>query len=222
MSLTAADIIAIIQAGGSVDIEPSGSIRITPAEAKTSRAERNRRHYLNRKGGRLKASENDLKRLKASESDGIKTPPSPPPSPSPGPPTPPAPTPVSVHGARVPTCEEPELSETGSESESETGSEKPHKRIFWTSETGFTGIFPEDRTAWAEAYPACDIVRQLSSADLWLRANPVKRKKNVFRFLMNWLSRQQERGGDAPRGSPAAPAKPPLRPVNPDKWKIAE
>ncbi|RYD32092.1 MAG: hypothetical protein EOP86_16440 [Verrucomicrobiaceae bacterium] len=69
MSLTAADIITIIQAGGSVEICADGSVNIRPAAGKASRAERNRRYYQRQ---RLKASESDggasenvLKRLKA-------------------------------------------------------------------------------------------------------------------------------------------------------------
>ena len=88
----------------------------------------------------------------------------------------------------------------------EIQSDKPHKRIGWNSEAGFTGINAKDKADWFNAFPACDIDRQLSEADLWLRANPAKsRKQNFFRFLTNWLGRKQERGGDAPRASPGKP-----------------
>lgn len=74
----------------------------------------------------------------------------------------------------------------------------PAKRIRWTPEAGWQGITDEDRARWADAYPACDISRQLSSATNWLLANPREAKKSNFaRFLNGWLSRAQERGGDA-------------------------
>lgn len=74
----------------------------------------------------------------------------------------------------------------------------PAKRIRWTPEAGWQGITDEDRARWEEAYPACDISRQLSSATNWLLANPREAKKSNFaRFLNGWLSRAQERGGDA-------------------------
>ena len=54
----------------------------------------------------------------------------------------------------------------------------------------------EDREAWKQAAPACDIQAELKRAILWCRDNPQKgTKKNYRRFLTNWLTRQQERGG---------------------------
>ena len=129
------------------------------------------------------------------------TPPSPPSPPllSPTPPILPAPAPTPMHMQATRMREEPgELFEIQSD--------KPHKRIGWNSEAGFTGINAKDKADWFNAFPACDIDRQLSEADLWLRANPAKsRKQNFFRFLTNWLGRKQERGGDAPRASPGKP-----------------
>ena len=64
MSLTPADIIAIIQAGGSVDIEPTGAIRITAGmDKKRARREQNRRAYERRQAAEtaLKPAENLLK-----------------------------------------------------------------------------------------------------------------------------------------------------------------
>lgn len=69
----------------------------------------------------------------------------------------------------------------------------------WAPETGFADIGEEDRARWSAAYPACDISRQLSQMDDWLRANPSKaHKSNWRRFITNWLSRAQDRGGDVP------------------------
>lgn len=71
------------------------------------------------------------------------------------------------------------------------------KEIGWGRD-GFSGITEDDLNDWAKAYPACDISRQLAAAHQWLKSNPSKaHKKNWRRFATNWLSRAQERGGDA-------------------------
>lgn len=203
MSLTAADIIAITTAGNCVTIGPDGSIVITPA-AKGGRSEANRRNYESRKA-RLNPTDSVdsvLKPTESTESVAIQSPPSPPLPLSPKPPIPCTPTPEQAQGAGAHTREAGELFET---EKPPVETEKPHKRIRWSPGTGWTGILPDDKAAWAAAFPACDLDRQLSTADLWLRANPAKsRKQNFFRFLTNWLERKQERGGDA-QSAPAAP-----------------
>lgn len=69
--------------------------------------------------------------------------------------------------------------------------------IAWTSAGGWSGITDEDRENWKEAYPACNIDRQLAATSEWLKSNPSKaRKTNWRRFLTNWLAREQEKGGD--------------------------
>jgi len=73
----------------------------------------------------------------------------------------------------------------------------PTTAIAWTPESGWTGITEADREAWAEAYPACDIGRQLAAMTAWLLANPAKApRKRYRRFIVSWLSRSQDRGGD--------------------------
>jgi hypothetical protein len=57
------------------------------------------------------------------------------------------------------------------------------------------GITEEIMTSWSKAYPACDIRIELAKAAQYVIANPNKRKKNWYRFLVNWLGRAQERGG---------------------------
>ncbi len=59
-----------------------------------------------------------------------------------------------------------------------------------------TGVSANDIADWERAYPAVDVRRNVAAAVEWLRANPQKRKKNLRRFLVNWMSRAQERGGD--------------------------
>ena len=68
--------------------------------------------------------------------------------------------------------------------------------IQW-SPAGFTGISEEIKDRWKIAYPACDLTSQIARASEWLLANPQKKKRKPGRFLVNWLARAQERGGDA-------------------------
>lgn len=56
-------------------------------------------------------------------------------------------------------------------------------------------ITDEDLSRWKVAYPACDSTIELAKAAEWIRANPTKVKSNWLRFLTNWFSRSQERGG---------------------------
>jgi hypothetical protein len=58
------------------------------------------------------------------------------------------------------------------------------------------GITEKDMEAWKKAYPACDVAVELKKMAEWIKANPAKGKKsNWRRFIVNWLARQQDRGG---------------------------
>lgn len=50
---------------------------------------------------------------------------------------------------------------------------------------------------WSGAYPAVDIKQELYKMAAWLESNPVRRKtrRGIDRFINNWLSREQDRGG---------------------------
>ena len=64
------------------------------------------------------------------------------------------------------------------------------------NERVWEGIAAIDMESWAKAYPACDINTELAKAGEWIIANPAKGKKsNYRRFIVNWLSRSQDRGG---------------------------
>jgi len=57
-------------------------------------------------------------------------------------------------------------------------------------------ITADNMKSWAEAYPACDLKIELAKMREWLIANPTKAvKSNWRRFITNWLSRSQDRGG---------------------------
>jgi len=65
----------------------------------------------------------------------------------------------------------------------------------WSVESGFTGIRPEHRTAWAAAYPSLDLDAQLAKAHAWLIANPTRAGKRQWaRFIGNWLARAHDSG----------------------------
>lgn len=56
---------------------------------------------------------------------------------------------------------------------------------------------------WKESYPAVDVEQEIRNMAAWADANPVKRKtrKGVVRFITNWLSREQDKGGRYQRGN---------------------
>lgn len=73
--------------------------------------------------------------------------------------------------------------------------------IAWNAAEGFSGISDRDFEEWEEAYPACDLKRQLAAMNQWLKANPAKARKSMWRkFITNWLKSSQEKGGDINSG----------------------
>lgn len=58
------------------------------------------------------------------------------------------------------------------------------------------GIGEVDKEAWKSAYPAVDVEHELLEMIEWCKANPKKAVKSNWRkFIVNWLSRSQDRGG---------------------------
>lgn len=90
------------------------------------------------------------------------------------------------------------------------------KIIFNYESSKFENISPEQVEIWKEAFPAVDIRGEIKRAGVWMSGNPTKRKKNVQRFLSNWLSRRQERGGG---NGPAATGKAPPARMS-DRYKV--
>jgi len=72
---------------------------------------------------------------------------------------------------------------------------KPSSISFDFDSQLWEGISDKDKELWAKTYPACDIDRELLKMADWLISNPTKRKSNYRKFISNWLSRQQDRGG---------------------------
>jgi len=59
-------------------------------------------------------------------------------------------------------------------------------------------LLNNQRPYWETAYPALNLEQEVSKTLNWLEANPKSRKKNLKRFIVNWLTRAQDRG--PPRG----------------------
>ena len=72
---------------------------------------------------------------------------------------------------------------------------KIKKITFSFDERKFLHITIEDKSGWFDAYPACDIDQELREMREWLLANPTKKKSNYRKFITNWLSREQDKGG---------------------------
>ena len=101
---------------------------------------------------------------------------------------------------------EPAAPDATTETRKPRSRSQPTDSIRWTPAAGWEGITAEDRAAWAAAYPACDVARELAAAGEWLRANPEKARKSRWRsFLVRWLSRSQDRGGGKPSNRPGDP-----------------
>ena len=87
----------------------------------------------------------------------------------------------------------------------------PPDAVRWDAAAGWEGITEADRSAWLQAFPACDLPTELARATAWLQANPTKaRKSNWRRFLVSWLTRSQDRGGSS--RTPGNRADPPKTP----------
>lgn len=98
-----------------------------------------------------------------------------------------------VPSLRSGTSPEPENSGT-------PGKRGDREKIFFEYEGDkkIHGITPEQLALWKENYPALDVEQELKKASSWLDANRKNRKKDVKRFLVNWLNRQQDRAPKAP------------------------
>lgn len=69
------------------------------------------------------------------------------------------------------------------------------KITFNFEEMKWEGIAVEQVKLWERAYPSLDVVDiLLNKMPVWMDANPAKaKKKNYKRFIVNWLSRQEDR-----------------------------
>lgn len=85
-------------------------------------------------------------------------------------------------------------------------SDRPHSRealaefvrSTWPKLTGNSESFEGWLASSAEAYPDVDLLAEARKARAWEQSNPTRKKKQIRRFLGNWWSRAQERGGSSP------------------------
>ena len=82
-----------------------------------------------------------------------------------------------------------------------TASAQTKIQIDW-EQRKWENISDEDKARWSKAYPAVDIDTSLLRALEWCISNPTKGKKSNYRkFLTNWFSRSQDRGGSRSNAS---------------------
>jgi hypothetical protein len=53
------------------------------------------------------------------------------------------------------------------------------------------GISEHDNERYQQAYPSLNLQDEFRRMEAWLEANPARRKKNVRRFIVNWLGKSQ-------------------------------
>ena len=72
----------------------------------------------------------------------------------------------------------------------------PHRRIRMDPKTvRWTGILPDDIDRWKETWPAVDVEQQLREMEVWASAHRSQWKQNWLRFIVHWLSKEQDKGG---------------------------
>jgi hypothetical protein len=69
------------------------------------------------------------------------------------------------------------------------------KPVFNFDDKLWDNISNEKVGEWQLAFPACDVELELRRMGEWLLANPTKRKSNYARFIFNWLTKTQDKGG---------------------------
>lgn len=79
--------------------------------------------------------------------------------------------------------------------------DKPSPIWYDFEERKWQNILTVDWEQWAKTYPACNIEAELNKMATWLLANPKKAKKDYKRFIVNWLTRAQDKGGTKGMGT---------------------
>lgn len=58
-------------------------------------------------------------------------------------------------------------------------------------------VYQQQIDSWSQLYPAVDVVQELRKMKGWCEANPTRRKtkRGILKFINNWLSGEQDKGG---------------------------
>lgn len=73
------------------------------------------------------------------------------------------------------------------------------------NDKSFFNINQKQVDEWKELFPAVDIIQELRKMRAWCDANPDRRKtkRGINRFIVSWLSKEQDRGKTANNSTPA-------------------
>ena len=74
---------------------------------------------------------------------------------------------------------------------------------FLTNKNELYDVTQADIDMFTECYPAVDVMQELRKMKAWLESNPTKRKTKggMMRFVNNWLSKEQDKGGTKRNGT---------------------
>lgn len=87
-----------------------------------------------------------------------------------------------------------------------------HPIVF--TDTGFEGITADMLQDWTKACPMADIDAELAKMAAWLKADPKRKKKNYASFILRWLCKVQDKGGNGYRQGLAP------EPQKPSMWEL--
>lgn len=120
----------------------------------------------------------------------------------------PKPEPKPVPEPNAPSAQDAPIARGADRSRQPRSARRWEDSIKWSADRGWHGITEADLAAWGEAYPALDVQRQLRQMTQWLLANRARAHKSNWRaFIVRWLKREQDKGGDL-RGRPPDRASP--------------
>jgi len=95
--------------------------------------------------------------------------------------------------------------------------QKKQKITFNFETKKFEGIEESDLEFWKDSFPAVEIIPELKKIAAWLVSNPTKKKANYPRFITNWFSKTQDKGGNVGGNMAAKNTKENPRPMMTEK-----
>ena len=89
--------------------------------------------------------------------------------------------------------------------------------IYDPASNRFTGVTADRKADWRQVHPTVDVERELLGAAIWWRDHPGRRRKDIPRFLSNWMSRAERGFPDQRRESGYVPAESLTRELDDDE-----